>query len=288
MDEPQERPAGEAVPAPAARVWHLRVAYDGTAFSGWQRQPERRTVQEELQNRLRHLFRAPDLELSAASRTDAGVHALDQHASFAAPDLPGMDGDALRRLLNRWLPSDVQVVSAREELPGFDARYANHGKAYTYCVFHGEKPDPLWARFVWPLHQRLDLEAMRQAGRLLEGEHDFASFGVNPRREIASTVCRLHRVEVIPEGDLVCISVVGNRFLYRMVRSLAGYLVHVGLGRAAPEAVPQVLAARNRGAAAQSAPAGGLFLARVFFEPREYEGYRPRVPPFGAIGRQGG
>jgi tRNA pseudouridine38-40 synthase len=280
MDE-QEAGLAEAGQAlPAMRTWHLRIAYDGTDFHGWQVQPGQRTVQEELQQRLRHLFRAPELHLSATSRTDAGVHALDQHVSFAAPDLPGLDGESLRHLLNRWLPSDVQVLAAAAAPPGFDARFANCGKAYTYCLFHGEKVAPLFARFVWPLHQRLELGAMQETAALMLGERDFASFGVNPRRDIDSTVCRLLRVQVIPAGDLVCVNVVGNRFLYRMVRSLVGYLVHVGQRRAVPQAVLGVLAARDRCAAAQSAPSAGLFLARVFFGTEEMESYRPQVPPF--------
>jgi len=264
------------------------VAYDGTAFDGWQIQPERRTVQGELQERIRRLFRAPDLRLSGTSRTDAGVHALDQHVSFVAPPVADLDGDRLRYALNRWLPADVEVLAAREEAPGFNARFANCGKAYTYCLFHGHKVNPLFARFIWPLRQRLDLDAMRRAAGLMEGERDFASFGANPKREIASTVCRLLRVEAIAAADLVCVSVIGNRFLYKMVRSLVGYLVHVGHHRAPPEALAEVLAARDRCAAAQSAPAAGLFLARVFFSGAEMASYRPQVPPFAWPGSSNG
>lgn len=263
------------------RTWHLRLAYDGSAFHGWQVQPGQRTVQGQLLQRLQRLFRAPDLQVSGTSRTDAGVHALDQHLSFTAPTPADMDGERLRRVLNRWLPEDIRVTAADLAPADFSARYANCGKAYTYSLFQGEKISPLFARFVWSLHQRLDVPAMQQTAALLVGEHDFASFGVNPKREIESTVCRLFRVEVVARGDLVCVSVVGNRFLYKMVRSLVGYLVHVGHGNAPPEAVLQVLAAGSRGAAAQSAPAAGLFLARVFFDRAEMEDYQPRLPPFG-------
>ena len=285
MTEPDAIPAS----APAAdwpeRTWHLCLGYDGTAFHGWQVQPAQRTVQGQLLQRLTRLFRAPGLQLSATSRTDAGVHALDQHVSFSVPSPPDLDAESLRRRLNRWLPADIRVTAVREESAGFTARHANCGKAYTYCLYQGEKVSPLFARFVWPLPQRLDLEAMQRAGLLLEGEHDFASFAANPRREVESTVCRLHQVRVLPLDDLVCVSVLGNRFLYKMVRGLVGYLVHVGYGKAPPKSVLQVLAAVQRGAAAQSAPAAGLFLGRVFFSEAERLEYTPRLPPFAWDGR---
>lgn len=282
MTEDDTNAVPSVTPEAPPRTWHLQLAYDGTAFHGWQVQPRQRTVQGQVLERLQRLFQAPDLQVSATSRTDAGVHALDQHLSFTVPTPPELaDGERLRRLLNRWLPEDIRVTAAREAPPDFKARYANCGKAYTYSLFHGEKVSPLFARFVWPLRQRLDLTAMQRTAALLVGERDFASFGVNPKREIESTVCHLFRVQVLAQGDLVCISVVGDRFLYKMVRSLVGYLVHVGHGKAPPEAVLRVLAACDRGAAAQSAPATGLFLARVFFDPAEMQTYEPLVPPFG-------
>jgi tRNA pseudouridine38-40 synthase len=274
-------PLPPLVAAAAARTWHLRLAYDGTAFHGWQIQPGQRTVQGQVLERLQRFFNAPDLQVSATSRTDAGVHALDQHLSFTVPTPADLDGERLRRLLNRWLPEDIRVTAADEAPPDFKARYANCGKAYTYSLSHGEKISPVFARFVWPLRQRLNLAAMQETAALLVGERDFASFGVNPKREIESTVCHLFRVQVVPQGDLVCVSVVGDRFLYKMVRGLVGYLVHVGHGKARPESVLQVLAACNRAAAAQSAPAAGLFLARVFFTAADLQAYEPLVPPFG-------
>lgn len=287
MDEQFPNPTAVTVDEAPESSWHLRVAYDGTGFHGWQIQPGQRTVQEELQNRLRRIFRAPELKVTGSSRTDAGVHALDQQVSFAAPTPADLDGDRLRRLLNRWLPADIRVTRASPAAAGFSARYANCGKAYTYCLFQGEKVSPLFARFVWPLPRPLDLVAAAAAAARLEGRHDFASFGVNPKRDLESTVCHLQRVQVIPLGDLVCVSVVGDRFLYKMVRGLVGYLVHIGHGHAAPDEVPRVLAARDRCAAAQSAPAAGLFLARVFFDEEERRIYTPRLPPFAWDGTEG-
>jgi tRNA pseudouridine38-40 synthase len=123
---------------------------------------------------------------------------------------------------------------------------------------------------------------MHEAAAAFVGEHDFASFAVNSGRDDEVTFKTMYNVEVVPAGDLICVSVVGNSFLYRMVRGMVGYLVHVGQGRATPADVPRVLAARDRCAAAASAPPQGLFLMRVFFEPDGWRDYCPAIPPFAA------
>ena len=262
-------------------VWHLTIAYDGTDFHGWQVQPDRRTVQGELRRRLRLLFRDPELRLEGTSRTDAGVHALDQHVSFsAASTAAGMDAGELRRVLNRWLPPDIRVLEAERREPGFSARFDNYGKAYTYCVCIGEKPHPLFSRFLWHVPRPVDLEAIRTACAHLCGRHDFRSFAANAKREIENYERQVLRFEVFRVEDQLCFNVVGESFLYKMVRALVGYVLHVGLGRGAPEDALRVLAARDRCAAADSAPPQGLFLARVFFAPEAWRSYRPLLPPF--------
>lgn len=263
--------------------WHLRIAYDGTAYKGWQVQPAVQTVQGELLKRLRLMLRTPELKIFGSSRTDAGVHALDQQVSFEV-EMPGdIKTEELARRLNRWLPEDIVVLSARVCEEPFNARYDNCGKAYTYCLAPGIKVNPLFSRFVWKTPHTLDLAAMRHAASLLEGEHDFASFAVNPGRVVESTVRNLRRLEVIenPEDGMVYVIAVGDSFLYKMVRSLTGYLVHVGYGYAKPEDASRVLEGRHRCLAADSAPAQGLFLARVFFAPDEWQSYQPQLPPFG-------
>ena len=281
-----DKPASEQFPESVRdegkiRTWHLSVSYDGTDFHGWQIQPCQRTVQGELQQRLRRLFRREDLRIVGCSRTDAGVHALDQRVSFAVVPPAGLDTEGLRRLLNRWLPADIRVNGVWEAAAGFSARFDNCGKAYTYCLHVGEKPHPLYARFVWHVPRPLDLAAMSRGAAKLEGERDFASFAVNARREIDSTVRRIERIEVLRSGELLCISVVGESFLYKMVRSLVGHLVAIGLGRASVGDIEAVLAARDRTAASESAPAAGLFLTRVFFSAEEMRAYRAGGPPFG-------
>jgi len=261
--------------------WHATVAYDGTAFRGWQIQPDLRTVQGELQKRVRLIFRQPELRLSATSRTDAGVHALDQHVSFSAPQSAELTPERVRQTLNRWLPEDVQVRSIELARSNFSARYDCIGKAYTYVVCTGEKCHPLFSRFVWHLQRTLALDDMQEAATHLVGEHDFSSFAVNPKREIATNVRRLHRVEVSSSGDFVFFNVVGEGFLYKMVRSIVGYLVFVGRGAARTDDIVGLLQARDRCASAYTgAPGRGLFLAKAFFDGDSWPTYKPILPPF--------
>ena len=258
--------------------WHLQLAYDGTAYSGWQIQPNNRTVQGEILKRLRLMFQAPELKLQGCSRTDAGVHALDQHANFLLATPPEVTTEWLKYKLNRWLPDDIIILDVKNEPLEFNARYDNFGKAYTYCISPGVKPHPLRAHYVWKTPKPLDVNAMRQAAAILQGEHDFASFSANSGVEMESTVRKLWRLEVIEKGGLLYINAVGESFLYKMVRGLTGYLVHVGAGHAAPEDAQRVLDAKDRTQAADSAPAQGLFLAKVFWQENEWREYAPILP----------
>lgn len=283
--EKQSLEAGaDTVSAPETwpqQTWHLQVAYDGSAYSGWQVQPKRKTVQGELRTRLRLMLRCPDLKVYGCSRTDAGVHALDQQVSFTVPTPEAFTPETLQAKLNRWLPDDIVVRQASLREAGFNARRHNVGKAYTYCISPGRKINPLLARFVWRTPRPLDVSAMREAAAILVGEHDFASFAANPGKEIDSTVRTIYKLELLEKHDLIFVNVIGESFLYKMVRGLAGFLVHIGAGHAKPEDTIRVLQARDRCQAADSAPANGLFLAKVFWEQGEWQQYQPLLPPFG-------
>ncbi|MBP5300006.1 MAG: tRNA pseudouridine synthase A, partial [Victivallales bacterium] len=242
---------------------------------------DHRTVQGELLRRLRLMLRAPELRIFGSSRTDAGVHALDQQVSFEVVMPKDLPADEMGYRLQRWLPDDILLKSVRICSTPFNARYDNCGKAYTYCIAPGCRVHPLYRRFFWRAPHELCVDAMREAARHLEGEHDFASFAVNPGKVIESTVRNLRRLEVLaPEDGMIYVNAVGDSFLYKMVRSLVGYLVHVGQGYAKPEEAASVLAGRDRSLAADSAPAQGLFLAKVFFDPDEWRSYQPVIPPF--------
>jgi tRNA pseudouridine38-40 synthase len=240
-------------------VVRLTLAYDGTDFRGWQRQRGVRTIQGVLEAALeRVLGEAP--RLSAAGRTDAGVHARGQVVSFASEVEP----ERLRRALNGMLAPEVVVLDARTAPEGFDARFSATAREYRYRIDVGEVPDPFAARFVWHRPGEPRVGEMRRAAALLVGEHDFASFCRRPPGD-RHTVRDLERLSVVRDGDRLEVAARANAFLHQMVRSLVGTLVAVGEGRIAAGSMPAVLEARDRAAAGDVAPAHGLTLERVIY-----------------------
>lgn len=242
-------------------VIRLVLAYDGTDFHGWARQRDAtiRTIEGELSSHLERILREP-VALSVAGRTDAGVHARGQVVSFATRSsvLP----ERLRKALNTVLGPEIVVVEAGRAGDDFDARFSATARGYAYRIDGGPLPDPFTGRFVWHRPGTLSIAPMRLAARALEGEHDFASFCRRPARG-SSTVRHLQRLSVARRGDLVTIRADANGFLHQMVRSLVGTLVATGEGRLDPEAIPEILATRDRSAAGPLAPARGLTLERV-------------------------
>jgi tRNA pseudouridine38-40 synthase len=245
------------------RIIRLTLAYDGTDFRGWarQRDPGIRTVEGVLTQRLERVLGEP-VKLSVAGRTDAGVHARGQVASFAVGS--SVEPGRLQRALNGALAPEVVVVDAGVAPEGFDARFSATAREYVYRIHEAASPDPFSARFVWHRPGHLRLGPMREAARSLVGEHDFASFCRDPGGG-RSTVRHLRRLTVVRRGDVLSIRVVANAFLHQMVRSLVGALVAVGAGRIETGAMPEILAARDRAAAGRLAPARGLTLERVHY-----------------------
>jgi tRNA pseudouridine38-40 synthase len=242
-------------------VVKLVLAYDGTDFHGWAAQPGVRTIQGVLEDALGRLLGEPP-RLSVAGRTDAGVHAEGQVASFVAPD--DLDVARVRRMLNGVFAPEIVVLRATGAADGFDARHSATGREYRYRIETGELPSPFTARFVWHRPGRLALGPMRRAARLLTGEHDFASFCRVPEPP-ASTVRRVRRLTVTMAGDRLEIRIAANAFLHQMVRSLVGTLVAVGEGRLEADSMLGILAARSRSEAGPVAPPHGLALVRVSY-----------------------
>jgi len=199
--------------------------------------------------------------LSVAGRTDGGVHARGQVASFEADD--GLDLERLQRSINRMLAPEVVACDVRVAPEGFDARFSASAREYRYRIDTGPWPDPFEARFVWHRPGELAVIPMREAARTLLGEHDFASFCRRPQS--GGTVRRLERLSVARRGDRVEVSVRANAFLHQMVRALVGTLVRVGSGKLAPEDVGSILQARDRSRTPNMAPAHGLTLERVAY-----------------------
>lgn len=239
----------------------MTLAYVGTRYAGWQIQPALPTIQGLLEDRLARLLRQ-DITLFGAGRTDSGVHALGQVASFATGRQVPLDG--LRRGLNARLPEDIRVLSAEEAPEGFHARSDARGKEYAYRYSRGEVTSPFRAPFVCPVRGGLDLEAMRRGAAAFEGRHDFTSLAP-AALELDDRVRTITSARVEEEGDEVVLRVRGDGFLRHMVRTIAGTLLDIGRGRRSPEGVRGILEARDRRAAGPCAPARGLTLVQVFY-----------------------
>lgn len=262
--------------------WKLTLSYNGSGFHGWQVQPGLVTVQGTLAAALTDLTGLPILP-QGSGRTDAGVHALAQVASFSLPiSLPAAN---LQRALNRMLPVSLRVVAAETVSHSFHARHSARRKHYEYRIFERRLPEtdpericsPFLAPFVWDCRWPLQVEAMQQAARLLLGTMDFTAMAA-ARRELAlrddatRTAGQPNPVKTIysaawtrAEG-LLLFNICGSGFLHHMVRNLVGTMVDIGRGSLAVKDLPMILASKNRTNAGPTAPAGGLYLRSVEYE----------------------
>ena len=257
------------------RHFKLTIAYDGTQYGGWQRQPNAVTVQELIEKVLTKIA-GKRVVVHGSGRTDAGVHARGQVASCSLITRHSLL--TLRRALNAQLPKDIRVQQVREVNDGFHARFSARGKEYRYQIDCGEVADPFLRRYAWHHPHPLNISAMRRAAPLLKGRHDFAALSANPmrpacaaeatsarRRPVADPVRTISKLTVGKHGDLLTISVCADGFLYKMVRSIVGALVKVGEGKLTAEQLAELMRRRKRTALVETAPAHGLFLWRVWY-----------------------
>ena len=283
-----------ADPAPQTQTWRLTLAYDGTGFSGWQVQPGEPTIQGELQAALGRVTGESPLP-QGSGRTDAGVHALGQVASFKLQ--ARVPAENLQRALNRTLPGAIRIVDARTVESSFHARHSAAAKTYEYRVFREPICPPFLARYVYACPWPMQLGLLQQSARLFEGEHDFLSFAATDldlaareraagvgfdleaemqKAALAKSIGKQGAVRTIfsstwetrgsDAGELLVYRVRGNGFLHHMVRNLVGTMLDVGRGYRKVEDIPAILAARARAAAGPTAPAQGLFLHSVEYD----------------------
>jgi len=243
----------------------LTLSYDGSDFAGWQVQPDAATVQGTLACAIGRITGEKVLP-QGSGRTDAGVHALAQVATFVTES--SVPTANFVKALNDILPAAVRVLEVEEVAADFHARHSARGKTYRYRIYREAICPPLLARYVWHYPYPLNEEAMARAGGLVEGEHDFTSFAaVDPERgregEAVSNVRRIFSSGWEHQGDEFVYTVRGSGFLHHMVRNLVGTFILVGKGTLQVEEVTRILEARNRSAAGATAPAGGLFLVSV-------------------------
>jgi len=238
----------------------LTIEYDGTAYHGWQRQKNARTIQETIESAISVMVKVP-VRLIGSGRTDAGVHALGQAANFRCEkDLPP---EAFVAGLNSLLPDDI-VIRGCEKVPDeFHAQYDAKLKTYCYRILNRPIPSAICRQYAWFIPRPLDVDAMDQAARHVIGTHDFSSFEAtgSPRSHSQRTV---HSARVIKKADdIICFEITANGFLRFMVRNIVGTLADVGIGKIRPDGFKTIIAARNRDQASATAPAHGLFLVCV-------------------------
>lgn len=253
----------------------LTIEYDGSEFSGWQRQPECRTVQGVLEQALSQVTGHP-IWLNGTSRTDAGVHALGQRASFCGEW--GIPTEKIPLAVNHRIAGhgggigkigrvgDVRILSAEEKPLDFHARFNARGKLYRYMIRNGEAADIFLRKYRYQICEPLDVAAMEKAGKFIEGTHDFLCFQASGSAPRQTTVRTIHRLNIFRHQQDVIIEVAGDGFLYNMVRIIAGTLVEVGLGRRRPEELERIIESRDRRRAGHTAPPEGLYLVEVFYD----------------------
>jgi len=251
----------------------LTLCYDGSEFHGWQRQPDRPTIQEALESAIERVT-GHRSNATASGRTDAGVHALGQVVQFYTASR--LEPAVHLRALNALMPPAIRVTHAEEVPQAFHATLDAKSKRYRYVIDNAVIPDPFLRRYAWSVPRPLDVERMNGAAQALEGRHDFRSFETDwPNR--TSSVRRIFELTVERSGDVVTVEVEADGFLYNMVRAITGTLILVGHGRRPESFAGEALAALSRKAAGPTAPPRGLFLVAVRYDriptPRLEDGF---------------
>ncbi len=273
---------------PPSRNIRLKLAYDGTNYVGWQVQKNGLAIQEVLERAIEKLT-GEKCPVLSAGRTDSGVHALGQVANFHTSC--GIPAANFRPALQAFLPHDIVVLEACEVPPEFHATFKAVRKQYRYLIDNSRVPLPFLSRYTWSLRRRLDDAAMHEAAQLLVGKHDFRSFETDWPNKVTS-VRTVFEIKIARQpiwqlftgsnggppisadpagapdaaGDIICMDIIADGFLYNMVRSIVGTLVNVGRQKWSADEVARILKAQNRSIAGSTAPACGLFLVEVWYE----------------------
>lgn len=239
----------------------LTISYDGTNYSGWQKQKNVVTVQGEFDKACSTLFKT-DIESIGASRTDAGVHALGQRAVIDVDT--SIPAEKIPLALNPLLPDDIVVTHAEEVGADFNPRFKALKKTYEYSIYNAPFRNPLYRNYSEYVRCELDLDSMRTACEAFVGEHDFRAFCASGNSS-KTTVRTIYSLDVEKDGDFIKIRVTGNGFLYNMVRIIAGTLIYVGEGRIAPDDLPEIIASGDRRKAGKTAGPSGLVLVKIMY-----------------------
>ena len=244
--------------------YFMTFSYDGSNFSGYQKQPRERTVQVILEDVLKEINGGKNVSVVASGRTDAGVHALNQKAHF---DLDTkITTDKLLRGMNSLLPDDIYVKKVQEVDDEFHARFNANGKEYVYLINMGEY-NPIERNYCFQFNRKLDVVSMERGIKYLEGKHNFKSF-TKVNDEIVDYVRTISQTSIVRDSkDLnkLIITFVGTGFMRYMVRNMVGLLIEIGEGKRKPEDIIEILKSEDRTLAGKTAPACGLYLRNVFY-----------------------
>ena len=256
-------------PVPGHIRLRLTVAYDGTAYAGWQLQPKDVSVQLRVEEALAKIFPGAP-RAHSSSRTDTGVHAVGMSVHFDVPrEAFRMTASKLVLAVNAHLPEDIRVLAAARAKPDFHARFRASGKQYRYLVWNHAAHHPLLRTQAWHFPRPLDVAAMRAAAASLVGRHDFRAFSSTPGYERKHTIRHVTRCEVKRSGPLLTVVIEADGFLYKMCRGIVGTLVQVGAGKFRPDELLPMLESKDRSLAGMTAPAHGLVLWRVYYDAKQ-------------------
>ncbi len=239
----------------------LTIAYDGTNYSGWQRQSNARTVQGEIEKKLRAITKQ-EIQIHGSGRTDAGVHALNQIASFKS-DL-SIPVNKLAFVLNNALPSDIVIKEVEEMDMDFHARYSANGKKYVYKIYNGAIRNPMYANYSYFVNRDIDINKMIEASKYFIGEHDFKGF-MSSGSNVKNTVRTIYNINVWEKDEFIILEYKGNGFLYNMVRIITGSLLDVAFGKVMMKNLGYIIESKDRKNARHKAPPQGLYLAEVYY-----------------------
>ncbi|GAB6444822.1 tRNA pseudouridine(38-40) synthase TruA [Bacillus luti] len=242
--------------------YKLTIQYDGARFKGWQRLGNNdNTIQGKIESVISEMV-GKEIEIIGCSRTDAGVHALNQVANFQSNEK--LVEHKVKKYLNQYLPNDISITNVEEVQDRFHARYNSKAKTYLYKIWNEEHTNPFMRKYSMHVNKKLNVKSMKEAAKHLVGSHDFTAFS-NAKSKKKSMVREVYSLEVMEEAGFVQIRVSGNGFLHNMVRKIVGALIEVGLGQLDVKEIPHILEAKQRNQINCLAEASGLYLENVEF-----------------------
>jgi tRNA pseudouridine38-40 synthase len=239
----------------------LTIEYEGTNYAGWQRQKNAITIQQKLEDAIERLT-GKQVEVIGSSRTDAGVHARGFAANFFTDST--IPASSFREAINSKLPYDIVILNSEEADIDFHARYSSIGKQYSYTILNRVQPSALGRNYVYHYKRTLDFEAMKKACSYFIGMHDFAAFR-STGSSVKTSTRTVHRTWLEKQGEMITFYVEADGFLYNMVRIMIGTLIDVGINKIFPEDIADIIEARDRNRAGNTAPASGLCLETVYY-----------------------